>query len=451
MWQGFKKSFYYLNAAIGVALTSYTFLWCLTLPFEDEKIKVGTDLKVLVPIILFSSLFMLLLDGFNVTKRKRVECIVSNAFAVLMADLFTIIIFWVYAGLWFGIRRVLLTYFIQVVLVSLWVLVASKIYLTIKRPKKSVIVCYDKKNAEYYVNKIKRCSSEFDVIDIVSYTDDFFYSSIIDCDAVFLVDLTSKKREYVSKYCFALNKEIYILPELYEISVRNSVHEQIDDIPFFACNALSMTFEQRIAKRILDFVVAIIGLVATSPLFLICALAIKAHDGGPIFFKQERITREYKRFNVYKFRTMVTDAEKYSGAVLSTKDDPRITKVGKILRATRMDELPQLINILIGDMSLVGPRPERDVFIQEYIKDVPEFVYRLNVKAGLTGLAQVYGKYNTTPQDKLKLDLLYIQNYSFGMDIKLLLKTVKVVFTKESTEGVDKEGTDWYKDSEGDE
>ena len=172
---------------------------------------------------------------------------------------------------------------------------------------------------------------------------------------------------------------------------------------------------------------------------LVVAILIKKDDGGSILYKQERITENYRPFKVLKFRTMVENAEQLSGATLSTKDDPRITKIGKKLRSLRLDELPQLFNIFIGDMSFVGPRPERDVFIQEYVKEVPEFVYRLNVKAGLTGLAQVRGKYNTTPQDKLKMDLLYINDFTFLNDIKICFLTLKVIFTKESTEGIDGE------------
>ena len=200
-----------------------------------------------------------------------------------------------------------------------------------------------------------------------------------------------------------------------------------------------MKLEEKLIKRAFDIVASLVAIILSAPIMLVVAILIKKDDGGRIFYKQERITENYRPFNVIKFRTMVENAEEISGATLSTKDDPRITKIGKKLRSLRLDELPQLFNIFIGDMSFVGPRPERDVFIQEYVKEVPEFVYRLNVKAGLTGLAQVRGKYNTTPQDKLKMDLLYINTFTFLNDIKICFLTLKVMFTKESTEGIDGE------------
>ena len=170
---------------------------------------------------------------------------------------------------------------------------------------------------------------------------------------------------------------------------------------------------------------------------LISALAIKLYDGGPVFFRQARSTIGGKVFYIHKFRSMIVDAEKYTGAQLATENDPRITKVGRIIRATRLDELPQIINILKGDMSIVGPRPERKVLADEICKEIPEFAYRLKVRGGLTGYAQIYGKYNTSAYDKLRLDLMYIENYSLQLDLKLIILTVKIMFSKESTEGTE--------------
>lgn len=185
----------------------------------------------------------------------------------------------------------------------------------------------------------------------------------------------------------------------------------------------------------MDFILALIGLIVLSPLLLVVACLIKLYDGGPVFYKQVRLTKGHREFEIYKFRSMIVDAEK-RGAQLSTVNDDRITPVGKFIRATRVDELPQLINILKGDMSIIGPRPERPEIEEEYIKELPEFSLRLEVPAGLSGYAQVFGKYNTNPSDKLKLDLLYINQRSLLMDLKLILYTIKVLFIPESTEGV---------------
>ena len=189
-------------------------------------------------------------------------------------------------------------------------------------------------------------------------------------------------------------------------------------------------------KRMEDIILSLIMLLLFSPVFIIAAVSIKCTDRGPVFYRQKRLTKDGKNFMIYKFRTMVVDAEAMSGPVLASERDPRILPIGRILRATRMDELPQILNILKGEMSLVGPRPERPELAERIEKNIPEFSYRLKVKAGLTGYAQVYGKYNTTSYDKLKLDLMYIRKYSMLLDLKLILMTPKIMFLKESTEGV---------------
>ena len=196
-----------------------------------------------------------------------------------------------------------------------------------------------------------------------------------------------------------------------------------------------MSLEQAAVKRLSDIAMSVIGLIIALPFMLIIAIAIKAEDGGPVFFRQARCTKDGRVFDILKFRSMIVDAEKSGISVPATEKDPRITRVGSVIRATRLDELPQLINILKGDMSVVGPRPERIEHVREYCDEIPEFQYRMSVKGGLTGYAQVYGKYNTSAYDKLKLDLLYIQNYSLVLDLEIILKTIQVLFTRESTEG----------------
>ena len=208
------------------------------------------------------------------------------------------------------------------------------------------------------------------------------------------------------------------------------------DTPLLLFRNCGLTVEKQVIKRIFDVICSTFMFAVLSPVFLLIAVLIKAYDGGPVFYKQERLTKDGKIFMVYKFRSMRVDSEK-QGARLAMKGDSRVTPVGKVLRNIHFDELPQLLNIIKGDMSLVGPRPERPEIAAEYAKEIPEFSYRLKVKAGLTGYAQVYGKYNTTPYDKLKLDLTYIENYSFVLDLQLIATTVKILFQKENTEGVE--------------
>lgn len=272
-------------------------------------------------------------------------------------------------------------------------------------------ICKDKSsNIEEYINKVE----------VVFIASDVSYSI----------------RGKIVNKCISKGKSVFLIPNSYEMMLINSKLHKADDTPLLNINALGFTVEQRVMKRLIDIFVSAFGLIITSPIMLFIAIAIKLSDGGNVFYGQERVTIGKKKFKVLKFRTMVMNAEKLTGPVLAGENDPRITKIGRILRATRMDELPQLINILIGDMSVVGPRPERPFFVEEFEKKVDDYKYRTIVKAGLTGFAQIYGKYNTTAEDKAKYDLIYIKNYSVFLDLKLILLTVKIIFMKSSTEGI---------------
>ncbi len=259
---------------------------------------------------------------------------------------------------------------------------------------------------------------------------------ILEYDAVLLNDIPTRIKNELLKFCFANSVRVYFTPKISDVLVKGAGEVHVFDTPLFLCRNTGLSIETRILKRALDITAALAGLILSLPITLITALCIKAEDGGRIFYRQECCTIQEKRFQIYKFRSMVENAEKVGGAQLAKENDSRITKVGAFIRKTRIDELPQLINVLKGDMSLVGPRPERPEFIAENVKSIPEFAYRTKVKAGLTGYAQVYGKYNTGFLDKLKLDLLYIEKQSIWLDLKILVMTVKVVFTKESTEGI---------------
>lgn len=257
-------------------------------------------------------------------------------------------------------------------------------------------------------------------------------------DAVILNDVPVELRDQLLRYCYRRGIRTYVVPELTDIMLRGAKSNNLFDTPLVLIKGTGLSPMQRVAKRAMDIVLCGIAMLVAAPVMLVVAAAIKLEDGGPVFYRQKRMTRNGREFHILKFRSMVVDAEKYAGAVLATGDDPRITKVGKVIRATRLDELPQILNILKGDMSIVGPRPERKVLADEIQKELPEFSYRLKVRGGLTGYAQIYGKYNTSAYDKLRLDLMYIENYSIALDIKLIIMTLRIIFSKDSTEGVDK-------------
>ena len=257
-------------------------------------------------------------------------------------------------------------------------------------------------------------------------------------DAVILNEVPSALRDDILKFCYRCRIRVYLAPELTDIMIRGAKNNTLFDTPLLTVKGTGLSPVQRVMKRAMDIVLCGLALVPLAPVMLVVAAAIKLEDGGPVFFRQDRLTRGGREFKILKFRSMIVDAEKYTGAIRASGDDPRITRVGRVIRATRLDELPQLLNILKGDMSIVGPRPERKCLADEITEELPEFPYRLKVRGGLTGYAQIFGKYNTSAYDKLRLDLIYIENYSLLLDIKLIILTLRIIFSKESTEGIDK-------------
>lgn len=255
--------------------------------------------------------------------------------------------------------------------------------------------------------------------------------------AIVLWDIPTAERNHLLKYCYSRSIRVYMMPKIPDVLVKGSDQLHLFDTPILLTREYALSVEQRLVKRLIDIICSVLLLVIASPFMLITAVCIKCFDKGPVFYKQIRCTRDGREFQIMKFRSMSVDAEKDGVARLATKNDKRITPVGKFIRMVRIDELPQLFNILKGDMSFIGPRPERPEIIRQYMEDMPEFAFRMKVKAGLAGYAQVYGKYNTSPYDKLKLDLCYIENYSLWLDLKLMLLTLKILIKPESTEGVE--------------
>jgi exopolysaccharide biosynthesis polyprenyl glycosylphosphotransferase len=261
-------------------------------------------------------------------------------------------------------------------------------------------------------------------------------SEIESVDEVFLcADVRQKIREKIILVCIRYKKVLCFVPKYFDLSIMGSSFFKTDDIPTYRISNMELSPEELFIKRLVDLIFGVVAAIIFFPIALICALLVKL-DGGSVLYAQERLTQSGKTFKILKFRTMVPNAEEFSGPVFAGENDTRITKLGKFMRTVRLDEIPQLINILAGDMSIVGPRPERPFFAKQFEKEIPEYRYRLKVKAGLTGLAQVEGKYNTTVEDKLRYDLIYINNYSILKDILIMLQTVKILFLKSSTEGV---------------
>ncbi|WP_071606072.1 sugar transferase [Selenomonas sp. oral taxon 138] len=247
--------------------------------------------------------------------------------------------------------------------------------------------------------------------------------------------LNVSEKEQILLFANTHGKELRFIPSIYDVACNQSLLTRIDDIPLLRPKDFFLTAEKRVLKRGLDILLSFIAAIFFLPLMTLSAVLVKTTSKGDILYSQVRVGKNEKTFKVYKFRTMTMDAEKCSGPVMAHENDPRITSAGKFLRMTRLDELPQIWNVLVGDMSLVGPRPERPVFVKEFNKMLPAYHYRHNVKPGITGFAQIFGKYNTTASDKLVYDLMYIQNCGLKQDLVLILQTIRILFTKSSTEG----------------
>ena len=326
---------------------------------------------------------------------------------------------------------------VDFILVMVWAWAYKKVYNTLF-PKRKLLLVYGQNSMFHLMNRIDTREDKYEIAKIISIDKgiDLIIEQAEKYDGIIIGDIPADMRNKLVKMCFCRDIRSYTLPKLSDILLRSSTELNIFDSPLYLSrNIGGLAWDQKLVKRMVDIIVASLLLVITSPFFLLIAILIRCTDPGPVLYTQKRLTEGGIIFNIYKFRTMVVDAEKKSGPIKAGDKDPRILPIGHILRATRLDELPQLINILKGEMSMVGPRPERPELTEIITRHIPEFEYRLKVKAGLTGYAQIYGRYCTTSYDKLKLDLTYIRNYSVWLDLKLILMTPKVLFMKESTDG----------------
>lgn len=384
----------------------------------------------------FFAIFSHIFGGMRVGYLKNSSLILSQILAVIGANVSIYLETVLLSVRFVTFGPIMILTFLDGIAITIWSFGSGELFKKLFPPRKALLLYQDYDPTSLF-EKVKTRKDRYRIRRSINVDKDFEIAidTISRYDAVFLCDIHSPLRNQLLKYCYAKGIRTYITPKISDIIIRSSENMHIFDTPLLLSRNDGLKFEEKILKRLLDVVVSVLALVITSPVFLITAIAIKIYDKGPVFFRQERCTINSKVFSIHKFRSMIVDAEKDGEVIPATEDDERITPVGRFIRATRIDELPQFIDILVGDMSVVGPRPERVEHVNQYTEDIPEFSYRLKVKGGLTGYAQIYGKYNTTAYDKLKLDLMYIQNYSILLDIKLIMMTAKIVFMKESTEG----------------
>ncbi len=422
---------------IAAHTVSFAYVWLnyyfqgMAAPFFER----GNWLLYAVYALLFI-VFLFCFDGLKYGLYRRPNIILSQVLATLGTAFITYLQISLLSLRFVAVIPIVCMVLVNIVVSIVFTFVSDGIIRFLFPAKKMLVIC-DNYPPDQLLRKMLGRRDKYVPQEIVNVSEgmDVLSEKMLNAESVLIYDVHSEMRNRLIKFCFENDIRAYSTTKISDVLIRGAEQLHVFDTPLLLYRNIGLTMEQRFFKRLMDIVVSLIMLIIASPFLLISALAIKLYDGGPVFFLQDRCTIGGKVFKIHKFRSMIVDAEKY-GAQLATEKDPRITPVGRVLRATRLDELPQLIDILVGNMSLVGPRPERPEITEQYCKEIPEFKYRLKVKGGLTGYAQLYGKYNTSAYDKLQLDLMYVQNYSLLLDLRLILLTVKIMFMRESTEGV---------------
>ena len=422
----------------------FGFVWYLQylpqMSKENELYRRGNwaAIGLYVLIIFF---FTRMFGGYKIGYMRRADIILSQILAVVLAMGVAYLEICLIANDYLSFQPLFFMGLVQVAFLIPWVFIVRKAYQFLYPPRQMLVV-YGHYSPDDLIAKINTRKDKYDICASVSYRIGYeaLYELIPKYSAVVLCDLPAEARNQIMKYCYQESVRTYVTPKISDILFRGADDIHLFDTPLLLSRNQGLSIVDLFIKRVMDIVISLIGIVIASPFMLMIVIAIKLYDRGPILYKQERLTKDGKPFMIYKFRSMSVNSEA-NGARLASKEDARVTPVGKVIRSIHFDELPQLFNILKGEMSVVGPRPERQVIADRYTEEIPEFVLRLKVKAGLTGYAQVYGKYNTTPYDKLKLDLTYIQQYSVWLDIRILFLTFKILFIRENTEGVDENQT----------
>ena len=441
----YKRLLIFLSSVIIMAIQAGIFMYVWFNIYEGKGPNFynrGNFVLVVIYTVLLC-LFYKIYGGFNLGRLRLLPMLYSQTLSVVCVNIITYFILSL-VGRWKFMTNVAPMIWMTVVdaiVVFIWVMFTRWIYVKVFPPRKLLVV-YGNYSPDNLIKKLERRKDKYSIQEIISIDNDVEYikTKILNYRNVLLTDIPAELRNEILKFCFAQGIRCYSVPKISDIMIINSENIHLFDTSLLLFRNIGLTVEQQFAKRVFDILISVIAIVLAMPIMLVIALCIFLYDRGPIFFSQERLTKDGKIFKIYKFRSMRVHSEDEEYC-LTRKEDDRVTPVGRVIRNIHFDEIPQLFNILKGDMSFVGPRPECPVLADEYSEIVPEFGFRLKVKAGLTGYAQVYGKYNTTPYDKLKLDLTYIQKYSFLMDLKIIILTLKILFQKENTEGIDNDQT----------
>ena len=434
--------FFFETVMYAACLATFFLLFAIDNP---EMLRLSRTAAVTLSTFVIMLLFLTYIYGrYDAGRRKWGQVALSLSITLIITDLVTYLELSIMKtneanNTTFRLENIgilFIVFAIQILVIILMSVVGEKFYFWIHPKERCLIVTGNTMEAQRVSLALGTFEKRYEVSGIISYDDEDLEKRMVENDTIVLYELPVEERTKIIDFCYQNLKNIYFNPHIADILEQNSRQVIMDDISLFSTRYHMITFEERLVKRFMDTLISLLALIITSPILLVSAIAIKRNDGGKVFFRQKRATVHGRVFEIIKFRTMHENVENFS----STEGDDRITKVGRVLRKYRIDELPQFVNILKGDMSLVGPRPEMLENVEDYEKDLPEFRYRLRMKAGLTGLAQIYGKYNTTSRDKLMLDLMYIENYSLLRDLQLLFQTIFVLFRAEdSTKAFEKD------------
>ncbi|MBE5906175.1 MAG: sugar transferase [Lachnospiraceae bacterium] len=435
----FEKSFW-----VGMKLMLYTLLlgvFMLVMSrISNGLVNLSRTMGIVITtFIVLEIMFVKTYGGYDVGRRKSKPIIFSLSFATAFTDVIVYVQLMIMKtnGMsasdfrFWEPQLVLVVMAFQLVVISIFTYMGNGIFFWLHDPEKCMIITSNQDGVNEVVRCVTNLKKQYRIEGAVHYKNPDIVNIVKSSDTLFLYDIPAEYRSKIMKLAYKHQKNVYLAPELDDIMEVSSSLYLIDDTVMINYLSPAFTFEQRIAKRLLDIFLSLIIGIITAPIVAIAALCIKLEDGGPVFYKQSRATIHGRIFEVLKLRSMKANDNRSS----ATKDDDRITRIGKIIRRTRIDEIPQIYNVLKGEMSFVGPRPEMIKNVEMYTQELPEFEYRLRVKAGLTGYAQIQGKYNTTPRDKLIMDMMYIEQFSILLDIQLIFQTIIAVIRPDSSEG----------------
>lgn len=433
-----KLSYTVLSLVIAFCTADAIWYWNVAPGWSQGFFGTETLLMVGILFCIVYFFFAKMYDAHKIGLYRLQELAFSQMLAYGISDgvLFIAAFFWFHNFQRIRIRLFLLGFILQLLLILINTFLFNRLYAHFDEPRR-IMILYGSEDYKRLLVKIQEKKQRYQVLACMDESEDLsaIFETLAKCKDIYLCDVRDEVKDQVILFCNAHQKDIHISMDIGDLLILGDEVSHSFDTPFLRNKKTPVAWYYPFLKRLSDIVISMTAILLLSPIMIITALSIKLYDRGPVFYKQIRLTKDGRRFEIIKFRSMKMDAEK-NGAQLSTVHDDRITPVGKIIRKLRIDELPQLFNILKNDMAVVGPRPERPEIAAQYEQDIPEFHLRLQVKAGLTGYAQVYGKYNTTPLDKLKLDLIYIAQCSVLFDLRILFYTIKIIFIPESTEGI---------------